>query len=94
MSANAIPTPDQIAAAIEAMGEIKSFVYRVQKLVEMDDAHSCSLTAEVAPLLLNHIGCLADMAEGFLNGADNCGDALNYWMLPAGISKSMKGGAA
>jgi hypothetical protein len=95
MIANAIPTPGQIAAAREAVSEITGMVYRLQKLLEADDAHgrSCLMT-EIAPLLINNIGCLADMAEGFLDGMENSGGALQVWMLPDGVSKALKGGAA
>jgi len=64
MSANAIPTPGQIAAAREAVGEIAGMVYRLQQLVTADDVQgrSCLMT-EIAPLLISHIGCLSEMAN-------------------------------
>ena len=90
----AAPTPGQITAAREAVGEITGMVYRLQQLVTADDVQgrSCLMT-EIAPLLINQIGCLADMAGDFLIGSDDCGGALRDWMLPTEIAKALKGGA-
>lgn len=37
MNATAIPTPGQIAAAIEAVSEITGMAYRLQRLLEADE---------------------------------------------------------